>query len=142
MSQIDLNATNALKLVLRHATDIQYVTYSVDEISDFFVMWRNKKKISELVDESNIPEYEKQDKVKSIDFFKDAFINNSHTVTTLFAMTTNMNAPIVVTDGIHRAIGAYKAFNEEPKIISTLELKVLLLIGEDIASLDDYRLSI
>ena len=141
---LDQNATGALHMMLNSmCSSITYLEkFDLEHLGKLYVIWRNRKTVNVLSNDENIPDYNKQEKLIKINFFKDATLNNIHTDTTIFAMRKDENSPIVITDGIHRAIGINKAIRESPKIIQKINLRILLFEGNGIQNLDDYVLSI
>ena len=138
----DVNATRALEMALSKSTTIQYLkSVGIKHLGEMFVMWRNKKSIHELSEDKNIPNHNKKAKLEKIEFFKRKILENSFTDTTLFGMRKNKDSPIVIIDGIHRAIGIYKAYLNDKQIEKKVCLRILLCDGENIAELDDYKLS-
>ncbi len=69
-------------------------------------------------------------------------LNNRFTDTTLIGMRKNKIFPIVIGDGIHRAVGIYKAYLRNNNIQDKLNLRLLIFEGEPISQFDDYKLSI
>jgi hypothetical protein len=84
----------------------------------------------------------KKKKLRKINQSKQAVLENTFTDTTIFGMRKDETSPIVITDGIHRAIGIQKALNEDTSIKSKIYLRLLLFEGNRISELADYNLSI
>ncbi len=108
------------------------------ELGELYVMWRNGKKIKELANDDKFLG-EHLDKVNLV---YEAVKNNQFTDTTLFGMRSSENSPIVITDGIHRAIGIYKALEENAKLRDLIWLRLLLFTDKKISLSDDYKLGI
>lgn len=112
-------------------------------LGKYYVMWRNRKNIEEMAsDDSNIPKHELKKKIGKINFFMETVLENIYTDTTIIGMRPDQNSPIVVGDGIHRAIGIFKAYLKENSIKNRVTLRLLLIEGQHIAYLEDYKLSI
>ncbi len=145
--KIDSNATGFLKMVLEtKVTVTYYCEVDIKELGKHYVMWRNRKNVEELAkDDDNIPyqsELDKKNKLKKINYFKKMALKNKHTDTTLFGMRPNQESSIVIGDGVHRAIGIFKAYLKKKPIKNSINIRLLLIEGEHIALLDDYKLSI
>ncbi len=142
-SYIENIATNVLIRSIAYHTNLYYlVNFDLDNLQYMFVMWQNRKSIMDLTNNSNIPNHNKEDKIRKIEYFKNAVLQNRYTDTTLFAMRIDKDSPIVITDGIHRAISIQRALVEDPSIKEKINLRILLFEGKRFEELDDYRLSI
>ncbi|MCL4365701.1 hypothetical protein M1437_00560 [Patescibacteria group bacterium] len=139
---LDDNGTGAFLMLLRAATTCKYIIMNLDELSNMCVMWRDKKLLKEYLLDENIPNHQKDEKLRKINQSRKAVLENIYTDTTIFGMRKNANSPIVITDGIHRAIGVQRAVTEQPAVKEKICLRLLLFEGEGIASLDDYNQSI
>lgn len=140
---LDENATGALRMIASNATKASYFSnVNLERLKEMYVIWRNRKSVLELSSDENIPEDNKEDKLKKINFFKHAVTNNSYTDTTLLTMRKDETSPIVITDGIHRSIGIIKALIKNPNIKKKVNLRIVLFEGGKIAELEDYKLSI
>jgi hypothetical protein len=140
---MDNNATGAFYMMINACKMCQYIVVDLDELQHMYIMWRQGKTVLEYTTEQNIPEDDsKPEKIRKINQSKKAALENLFTDTTIFGMRKDENSPIVITDGIHRAIGIQKAINEDSTVKRKICLRLLLCDGEKIAELDDYRLSI
>jgi hypothetical protein len=140
---IDQTATNVLHRTMSSVNNFYYLArFNVDYLKNMYVMWQNKKSVLDLADDNQLPDHNKAQKLKMINYFKNAVLKNIYTDTTIFGMRKDENSPIVITDGIHRAIGIQKALLEDPSVRDKINLRILLFEGKDIASIPDYRLSI
>lgn len=142
---LDTNATGALHMMLSSNTLSKiscYEKFDLEKLGELYVMWRNRKNVNELSVDENIPDHNKKEKLDKISFFKNAVLNNFYTDTTLLAMRKDSNSPIVITDGIHRALGINRAIIEKPDLIKKINLRLILFEGEGIQNLEDYTLSI
>src|SRR3989344_7710752 len=101
----DANATGLLGNAFSKHTTCGYYTVELELIKDMFVNWRNKKTLNEMLEDGNIPDHEKTEKLRKINLVKKAVLENIYTDTTIFGMRKDTNTPIVIIDGIHRAIG-------------------------------------
>lgn len=141
--KIDTNATGFINIVLGRGNCVYFNNLTMDELGQCFVMWRNKVTVKDMAsDKSKIPDHNKSDKLKYIAFSEKNVLENNFTDTTLIGMRKNEASPIVIGDGIHRAIGIYKAYLSDNSIQDKLNLRLLLFEGESISKLDDYVLSI
>ena len=130
-------------MTLGEANITYHEVKDITNLGKYYVMWRSRKNIEEMAsDDSNIPENEPKKKLRKINFFMEAVLENTHTDTTIIGMRPNQNSPIVVGDGIHRAIGIFKAYLKENSIKKRVTLRLLLIEGQHITYLEDYKLSI
>lgn len=141
LGEIDQNATGALVQMISAAQNFVYLILTPNELGNMYVIWRDKKKIAEYLKDKNIPSHNKLEKIRKINQSKTAVLKNLFTDTTLFGMRPDDNRPIVISDGIHRAIGVYRALKIDPSIERKLCIRLLLFEGSEIANLEDYRLS-
>ena len=145
--KINYNATGLLHQMLQAIgtsinSELIYAELEFSELAEMYVVWHNKKTIKEMIHDKNIPEHNKSDKLKKIEYSKIAATENVYTNTSLFAMAPTKESPLVIIDGIHRAIGLYRAFNENPKIQNKTSIMCLLGYGSVISNIDDYIKSI
>lgn len=138
----DNNATGAFLMMASTGAMATYNDINLNDLDKMFVMWQTGGSLATFLNDKNIPDHGKEEKLKKIDFCKKMILKNYFTVTTIFGMRKNETSPIVITDGIHRAIGIYRAIMEDPLVIEKITLKILLFTGEKIAELPDYIKSI
>ncbi|QQG40519.1 MAG: hypothetical protein HYV37_03040 [Candidatus Levyibacteriota bacterium] len=142
IGKLDQNATRAFSMMLSNSDQVSYFIIDLDILGAMYVMWQNRKTLTELSQDKNIPNYEKEDKLRKINHFKKVVLGNLYTDTTIFGMRKDDNSPIVISDGIHRAIGIQRAFMENPTIKEKMTLKILLFEGNGLGKLEDYYKSI
>lgn len=115
----------------------------LEDLGTHYVIWRNRKSIKDLaINDNNIPKDKRKEKLEKIYHFKEAVQGNKYTDTTLFGMRPSLESPIVIGDGVHRAIGIYKAYLQDDSLKTKVNLRLLLCEGKFISSIPDYVLSI
>jgi len=139
---LDNNATGALLMMISTASNFIYTIIDLNNLGSMRVMWRDRKTLTDYLKDENIPNHNKEEKLKRINQSKKIALMNLFTDTTIFGMRKDINSPIVISDGIHRAIGILRAFVEKPSIKEKICLRLLLFEGEGISKLDDYKYSI
>ena len=140
---LDNNGTGALNMALFARPSLGYFVIDPTELKDCFVIWRNKKTIHEMAtNDENIPKHNQEEKIDKIKLVEKSVRKNEFTDTTLFGMRKDRNSPLVITDGIHRAIGIYKVLLKNPKLKEKMMIRLLLVEGDHIENIDDYRLSV
>ncbi len=142
LKEIDNNATGALYLMAGAGAMPVYGIVNLDNLGAIYVMWQTGKNIKDFLKDENIPDHHKDEKIKKINLCKKTILENYYTDTTVFGMRKNDASPIVITDGIHRAIGIYRAMVESPLVKSKVMLRMLLFTGEEVGGLEDYKKSI
>lgn len=142
IGKLDQNGTGAFFMMISQLIGVSYLVVDLNTLGNMHVVWQNKKTLSELSKDENIPNYEKVDKLRKINHFKKAVLENFYTDTTIFGMRKDDNSPVVISDGIHRAIGIQRAFMENPTIKEKITLRILLFEGNGIGKLEDYYKSI
>lgn len=141
--KIDSNATGFLHMISGRDSVVYYSNLDLESLGTHYVIWRNRKSIKELaINDNNIPKNKRKKKLEKINFFKEAVLENKHTDTTLFGMRPNPKLSIVIGDGVHRAIGIYKAYLQDNSLKMRVNLRLLLCEGDYISSIPDYALSI
>lgn len=140
--QLDPNATSFIVRAIDKHSECAYIDVELDRIGHMYVQWRNKKTISEMVEDNQLDEHERSEKIMRIARAKDSALKNIFTCTTIFGMRSDHNSPIVIFDGIHRSIGIYRAYMEDPDIQRRTSVKMLLFEGDNFKTVDDYILSI
>ena len=139
---LDENATGALLMMIDAASNFTYTIVDLNNLGSMRVIWRDRKTLTDYLKDENIPNHNKEEKLKKINQSKKVALMNLFTDTTIFGMRKDINSPIVISDGIHRGIGILRAFVEKPSIKEKIYLRLLLFEGEGISKLDDYKYSI
>jgi hypothetical protein len=140
--KLDSNADGALRMMISKAKNFHYFILDLSQLGDMCVIWRDRKKITDYLKDENIPDHQKVEKLKKINQSKNMVLKNIFTDTTIFGMRKDTNSPIVISDGIHRAIGIQRAIVEQPSVKEKICLRLLLFEGPDVAELEDYKQSI
>lgn len=143
--KLDTNANGALNnLMFKNANSCSYFIFeNVNEIKELNVMWRNGQTVEELSNnETLLKQYKGKEKLTKIEMVAKAIEKNIYTDTTVFGIRKDNTSPIVITDGIHRVIGIFKAISKDPSIKNKICLRVLLCESPDFEQLEDYHMSI
>lgn len=143
--KLDPNATGALNnLMFKKTNSCSYFIFEdIDEIKKLNVMWRNGQTVEELSDnETLLKQHEGTEKLMKVEMVATSVKKNIYTDTTVFGIRKNNTSPIVITDGIHRVIGIFKAISKDPSIKNKICLRILLCESPNFNQLEDYNMSI
>jgi len=142
LGNLDVNATAFIIRAINKSSTCLYIDLSLDKLGEMFVQWRNKKTVSEMALDVNIPDHQKVDKLEKINRVKESISGSIFTNTTIIGMRKDQDSPIVIFDGIHRSIGIYRAVSNDQELNDKICLKLLLFEGEKIGTIPDYTESI
>lgn len=137
---LDAIATNFLMTALS-VGDIKlsvHNNFDLDKLGDIFIPW-GKVTVSEISSGKKISEHEWDRKQAKFNFFKDRILKCEFFDTTIFVVTKGESFPLLIVDGVHRAIGIQKALIENPNLEDKINLRALLIESPNIDRLPDYQ---
>lgn len=137
---IDQTATNFIRLAIKYNPfPFLYPSYPIEKLKDFYVPWDGET-VGELADGTKISEHNKEVKIKKFNEFKDLFLNNKHKELTIFAVTKEEENPILIIDGVHRAVGLQKSINKSKRLPKeNINLILVLFKSRHIQCMPDYK---
>lgn len=112
--------------------------FGLDRLSSMFIPW-GKVKVFEIASGEKISEHEWDRKQGKFNFFRDQILKSGFFDTTIFVVTKGENFPLLIIDGVHRAIGIQKALIENPGLKDKINLRVLLIESSNMDRLSDYQ---
>jgi hypothetical protein len=141
---IDTNATNFIKIFLQYAgvNFVYHSKYDLNALGTMYAPWQNQESVNDLATRQKTSAHNQKSKETQFEKVKNDVLNNQYTDTTIFAARPNDQAPILIIDGIHRAVGIQRAILQDPNIKSKINLRVFLIVGDPIKCLEDYQKSI
>lgn len=112
--------------------------FNLDNLGNMFIPW-GKVQILEIASGERTSEHKWDQKQRKFNFFKDKILACKFFDTTIFVVSKGRESPMLIIDGVHRAIGIQKALIEKPQIKSKVNLRVLLIESQNMFKLKDYR---
>jgi len=137
---LDTIATNFLTMALS-VGDVKpsvHNNFDLGKLGEMFIPW-GKTKVFEIASGKKISEHEWDRKQAKFNFFKDRILKCEFFDTTIFIVTKGENFPLLIIDGVHRAIGIQKALTENPDLKDKINLRVLLIESPNMNRLHDYQ---
>ena len=137
---LDAITTNFLMMALS-VGDVKlsvHNNFDLDKLGDSFIPW-GKVTVSEIASSKRISEHEWGRKQTKFNFFRDRILKCEFFDTTIFVVTKGENFPLLIIDGVHRAIGIQKALIENPGLKDKINLRVLQIESPNMIKLHDYH---
>lgn len=137
---IDQIATNFMMIALSIGDVAISVhnNFNLDNLSGMFIPW-GKVTVSKIASGEKVSEHEWDKKQRKFNFFKDKILAGKLFDTTIFVVSKGQGFPILIIDGVHRAIGIQKALIEKPQIKDDINLRVLFIESQNMSKLQDYQ---
>lgn len=138
---LDAIATNFLMMALS-VGDVKlsvHNNFDLDKLGDMFIPW-GKVTVSEIASGKKTSEHEWDRKQAKFNSFRDQILKYDFFDTTVFVVTKGENFPLLIIDGVHRAIGIQKALTENPGLKDKINLRVLLIESPNMDKLSDYQI--
>lgn len=122
---IDKNASAFIRQAIKNGGVVTvYANSNINELKNFYVPW-DCDKVNDLAHDKRNSEHEWTTKSSKFEYFRDRYINNPHQDVTIFAERL-VGGPILIIDGVHRAVGLQKALNLQKSIEQHINLIVVL----------------
>lgn len=120
-------ATNFIRQAIEYNSNPRLFShYSLEVIKDFYVPWDGEK-VGELADGTKISLDKKEEKEKGFNYFKNLFLEDKQKELTIFAITKGDDDPVLIIDGVHRAVGLQRAINKSKGLLNNKINLILVL---------------
>jgi len=138
MSTITVQIANKFYLeALRLAPDPKTLKATPSKLKDFCVVWDGET-VEELAMGKKISGHNWPNKIAKINSFRDSFLKNEIQETQIYVVKDINYSESLIIDGVHRSIGFYKAYLENPTIFQKIDLTYLFFESNRIHEMYDY----
>lgn len=107
-------------------------------LDGMFIPW-GKVTVDEIASGKRTSEHEWVQKQKKFNFFKDQILKCNFFDTMLFIVGKDDKSPLLIIDGVHRALGIQKAVIERSNVKDKINLRILLIESPNMNKLEDYK---
>ena len=108
-----------------------------EELKNYHVVW-NGETVEELATGKKISEHNWDQKIAKINDFYKGFLAGNIKSTQIFVAKDSGYSGSLIIDGIHRSVGFYKAYLEDPSVVLKTDFTYKFFESDRIRLMGDY----